>query len=446
MKPQLKTTLATLLSIGTLTLAPQFAQAHECGDVIGKYHTNQDGSKGGFIQSTAFIDSSVYISPNASVCDDAVVLSGKILDYAVIENKSEFNGGIISHLSRMSGGVNNGAIFKGDTRHTSGTIGEGYTFKGTFEYSGQDLDKGIHYKKRDKISTQSPKFLLEAKLNKLNLEIENNPEITEEIKANLAESYDNVLEDYNKYNRRIKELKTQINQKNRTNNIMSLERNLTKLLNDRNHKINFLDKINKNPNYNPDVKKSTRIEIDEINDDICNSISNLKSYNVLTDSSICITREQRQEIKQAKQSKIETKLNNLDKLAKKQFDSVINKYWINGEINMGITPEFGLEYFYSRQINEQRIKPELKWCIFSMNFKNKDYKDINMNLNENINFEEGDGYFKNSKMTIISQGNKKIREVRGNNSIHILKKLKKVIDTCQKKKPILKELKVSMYE
>lgn len=162
--------LTNLLVAGTIILTSTQALAHNCdNNAVGTYHKNSDGSKGGFVQSTAFVDPTnkdIYIGKNTSVCDFAIVQGGKVLDHAVVKGNSELNGGIIRSLAAMSGGINNGAEFKGNSKHTSGTIGEGYIFNGTFEYSGQELETEYNFKPRftNKLRNDLPKFQLEEKL------------------------------------------------------------------------------------------------------------------------------------------------------------------------------------------------------------------------------------------------------------------------------------------
>ena len=51
-----------------------------CGGAEGSYHTNPDGSQGGFVASTAFAAPTAYIGPNAAVCGKAQALGEKRID------------------------------------------------------------------------------------------------------------------------------------------------------------------------------------------------------------------------------------------------------------------------------------------------------------------------------------------------------------------------------
>jgi hypothetical protein len=146
-----KKNLLKFLLVASLILSSSQTIAHSCNKgVVGNYYQNSDG-KGGFVQSSAFVDKTnpnIYIGRNTSVCDTAIVLDGKVFDYAVVKGTSELTGGILRHLSVMSGGSNSGAVLKGKSEQISGHITKGFVFNGEFVYAGQELKSNYNFKSR----------------------------------------------------------------------------------------------------------------------------------------------------------------------------------------------------------------------------------------------------------------------------------------------------------
>ena len=71
--------------------APSDPAKEPCGaGAEGAFHTNPDGSKGGFVENTAAVDSTAYIGPDASVCGAAQVRNkASVYGNAQVSNQAE---------------------------------------------------------------------------------------------------------------------------------------------------------------------------------------------------------------------------------------------------------------------------------------------------------------------------------------------------------------------
>lgn len=76
---------------------PIFAKLiYPCNGAIGSIHVNQDGTPGGFVASTATVDSTISLTPESQVCERATVIEGvKLTDRAKISGKATVRGKVL---------------------------------------------------------------------------------------------------------------------------------------------------------------------------------------------------------------------------------------------------------------------------------------------------------------------------------------------------------------
>lgn len=68
---------------------------YPCQGQSGAFRTNPDNTLGGFVASTASVDATVVISPDATVCGSATVVEGAfITDRAIISGRSTVRGNV----------------------------------------------------------------------------------------------------------------------------------------------------------------------------------------------------------------------------------------------------------------------------------------------------------------------------------------------------------------
>lgn len=90
--------MKSYLWVSALVLLPSlsFAKSYPCQGMSGSYHTNPDSSVGGFVASTAHVDSTVTITEDAAVCERATVSGNAIIsDRAEISGRSSVDGEVI---------------------------------------------------------------------------------------------------------------------------------------------------------------------------------------------------------------------------------------------------------------------------------------------------------------------------------------------------------------
>ena len=69
---------------------------YPCSGAPGTYRDNPDGSEGGFVASTATVDSTVHLELDASVCERAIIIEGaKILGRAEVSGRATVRGKVI---------------------------------------------------------------------------------------------------------------------------------------------------------------------------------------------------------------------------------------------------------------------------------------------------------------------------------------------------------------
>ena len=99
--------LALIALIGSAMLFSGSAFANEpCSGAEGSYHTNPDGSKGGFVAKTAYAAPTAYIEPNAMVCEAAKVAGhAEIYGNPVVSGKAKVYGKAVISGGRISKGI-----------------------------------------------------------------------------------------------------------------------------------------------------------------------------------------------------------------------------------------------------------------------------------------------------------------------------------------------------
>ena len=94
---------AALFSASAFAHAPATAEGiipHEpCDGAEGSYHTNPDGSQGGFVADTAYAGHRAYIGPNAEVCEFA-----QVYEFAEIKEKAVVSGNVQVYGAAWVGG------------------------------------------------------------------------------------------------------------------------------------------------------------------------------------------------------------------------------------------------------------------------------------------------------------------------------------------------------
>ena len=112
--------LAALIGAAALFSASAFAAV--CEDSFksaaeGSYHTNPDGSQGGFVAKTAYAASTAYVGPQARVLGNAQVLGNA----RVYGNAGVYGNAVVSGNARVRGY----ARVRGFANISSGIISEG---------------------------------------------------------------------------------------------------------------------------------------------------------------------------------------------------------------------------------------------------------------------------------------------------------------------------------
>lgn len=78
---------------------------YPCSGVPGAYRANPDTTPGGFVASTATVDATIFVGPEASICERSTVIEGaKILDEAVISGTATVRGKVqVGQTSKIFG-------------------------------------------------------------------------------------------------------------------------------------------------------------------------------------------------------------------------------------------------------------------------------------------------------------------------------------------------------
>lgn len=85
-----------LLGLSYLFVQSSFAAIYPCNGASGSLHINPDNTIGGFVASTATVDSTVSITADAQVCERATVIEGvKLTDRAKISGKATVRGHVL---------------------------------------------------------------------------------------------------------------------------------------------------------------------------------------------------------------------------------------------------------------------------------------------------------------------------------------------------------------
>ena len=80
----------------SIPLASQAKAIYPCNGASGVIHTNPDATPGGFVASTATVDSTIYLTPESQICERATVIEGvKLNDRAKISGKATIRGNVL---------------------------------------------------------------------------------------------------------------------------------------------------------------------------------------------------------------------------------------------------------------------------------------------------------------------------------------------------------------
>ncbi len=89
------------VQLGLFILAFSFStyastKNYPCSGASGTYRTNPDSTVGGFVASTATVDSTVFLDVEASVCERATVIeSAKIMGRAEVSGRATVRGKVV---------------------------------------------------------------------------------------------------------------------------------------------------------------------------------------------------------------------------------------------------------------------------------------------------------------------------------------------------------------
>jgi NDP-sugar pyrophosphorylase family protein len=81
---------------------------YPCSGQAGTYRTNPDASLGGFVSARAVVDETIFVTPEASICDTATVLEGAVIsDRATVGGRATVKGNVlISGKAKVYGEAN----------------------------------------------------------------------------------------------------------------------------------------------------------------------------------------------------------------------------------------------------------------------------------------------------------------------------------------------------
>lgn len=115
-----------LFSLAFIFSTPIFASA-PCGGAQVGYWTNQDGSRGGWVATTAKVESGAFIGPHAEICEYSIVKSGaKVSGYAKISGRASILAGSeIKDRAKVQGEANIGGSPSISTTISGDVIVEG---------------------------------------------------------------------------------------------------------------------------------------------------------------------------------------------------------------------------------------------------------------------------------------------------------------------------------
>lgn len=83
-----------------------------CNGALGRYHVNPDGSQGGFIQRTAWVDKNTFLDSTSEICDKAIIRGrvqiedgSRIRENVIIEGSAVIQDSHIHGSAKISGRV-----------------------------------------------------------------------------------------------------------------------------------------------------------------------------------------------------------------------------------------------------------------------------------------------------------------------------------------------------